>query len=65
MFLFESQGIRLPPRDRRNGFQLGKQWMDVNVAMWKEDLRDGTLFRHELYEDPNYPHWWLDQVLRN
>lgn len=62
-FLFDSLGQKPPPRDLRNGFILGKQWMGVTVDMWKEDLRKGLLFRHELYEDPNYPHWWLDQVL--
>ncbi len=32
--------------------------------MWREDLRRGLLFKYELYEDPNFPHWWLDSVLK-
>ncbi len=64
MFLYESRGIPIPQRERRNGFQLGKQWMDINVAMWKEGIAEGTSLRREFYEDPNYPHWWLDKVLR-
>ena len=35
----------------------------VTVGMWKEDLPTGLILRRELYEDPNYSHWWLDQVL--
>jgi hypothetical protein len=66
MYLYESRGIPLPadpdPR-RRNGFQLGKHWMDVTVSMWKEDLAKVLLFRQELYAEPCYPHWWLDLVL--
>ena len=37
--------------------------MGVTVGMWKEDLPKGLILRRELYEDPNYPHWLLDQVL--
>jgi hypothetical protein len=47
----------------RNGFYIGKQWMGVSIAMWKEDIHKGYLRRSELYEDPNLPHWWLDNVL--
>ena len=48
----------------RNGYYIGKQWMGVSVSMWKEDLGKGYLCKWELYEDPNLPHWWLDQVLK-
>ena len=37
--------------------------MGVTIGMWKEDLPTGLILRRELYEDPNYSHWWLDQVL--
>ena len=62
-YLFDSLGQKPPPRELRNGYMLGKQWMGVTISMWKEDLNKGLLLRRELYEDPNYPHWWLDQVL--
>lgn len=64
MFMFETYGTPLPLSDRLNGFALGKQWMGVTVSMWKEDLKNGALFRCELYSDPAFPHWWLDRVLR-
>lgn len=63
MFLHESQGIALASKN--NGYVLGKKWMDVNIAMWKEDIAKGYLFRCELYNDGNYPHWWLDKVLKD
>jgi hypothetical protein len=66
MYRFESRGTPLPPYSdprRLNGYQLGKHWMDVTVAMWKDDLAKGLLFRQELYSEPCYPHWWLDLVL--
>ena len=62
-YVFDSLGQRPPPRDQINGFIIGKQWMGVTVGMWKEDLPTGLILRRELYEDPNYSHWWLDQVL--
>lgn len=46
----------------KNGYKQGKKWMDVTVAMWKEDFGN-TLFVQELYEDNAYPHWWLDKVI--
>ncbi len=46
-----------------NGYVLGKKWMGVNVSMWKEDISKGYFFKSELYQDPTYPHWWLDRVL--
>jgi hypothetical protein len=64
MYCFETFGTPLPAAAKLNGFALGKQWMDVAVAMWKEDLKAGLLFRSELYSDPAFPHWWLDRVLR-
>lgn len=61
--LFNSESFGTPVSDR-NGFALGKKWMDVTIAMWKEDIRKGLLFIDELYEDQNYPHWWLDSIFK-
>jgi hypothetical protein len=55
----ECLGTRCSPN---NGFNYGKRYMDVTLAMWREDIRLGTLFIHELYQDPSFPHWWLDRV---
>jgi hypothetical protein len=57
----ESYGM---PIDPKNGFALGKKWLNVNVAMWKEDIDLGLFRIQELYEDPKYPHWWLDQIFK-
>lgn len=52
------------PVSSNNGFALGKKWLNVNVAMWKEDIEKGLFRASELYNDPKYPHWWLDQVFK-
>lgn len=62
LYLFESQGKGTIKPD--NGYAHGKKWLNVNIAMWKEDIVRGNLFKSELYEDPNLPHWWLDMVLK-
>lgn len=62
LFNHESHGL---PVSKLNGFALGKSWLNVNVAMWKEDFERGYLFKEELYRDEQFPHWWLDSVLQN
>lgn len=61
MFASETHGE--PVDKRTNGYYVGKQWLGVTVAMWKEDLAKGLLSRAELYADPRLPNWWLDKVL--
>lgn len=66
LYNHESYGSPLrqhEPGKPGNGFALGKRWLDVTLAMWLEDIRDGILRRSELYEDGKFPHWWLDRVL--
>jgi hypothetical protein len=43
--------------DERNGYLHGKRWLDITVAMWKEDLWAGRLWRTELtgYEVAKLP----------
>jgi hypothetical protein len=53
------------PVSSSNGFLVGKKWLSVTVAMWKEDIRGGILFKEELYKDGKYPQWWLDSVLKH
>lgn len=48
-FLWESNGKQLTS-PQSNGFAVGKGWMDVNIAMWKEDIQNGLLFQWELGE---------------
>lgn len=65
VFKFESTGkgnlshgvFGTPPF---NGYWVGKHWMDITIAMWKEGIRDGILFYSELERD--YPDWWLRKV---
>lgn len=60
LYDYASQGIGTVKPD--NGYAVGKKMMDVTITMWREDMWI-TLFPWELYEDGNYPHWWLDKVL--
>ena len=62
MFNHESYGAPISDINR-NGYYVGKQWLNVHVQMWKEDILKGYLFKQELYEDPLFPHWWLDSIL--
>jgi len=47
-----------------NGFYHGKWLSTLTIEMWKDDIRNRLLFIWELYEDSNYPDWWLDSVLK-
>lgn len=62
LFNHESFGS---PISSKNGFYLGKKWLNVHVEMWLEDIQKGLLFKSELYADPKFPHWWLDSIFRN
>ena len=61
LFNHESYGT---PCSSKNGFLVGKQHLNVNVTMWKEDIEKGLLFKSELYSDGNFPEWWLDSIFR-
>jgi hypothetical protein len=61
LFNAESFGAEVSPK---NGFACGKKWLNVNVAMWKEDIASGLFRASELYADPKYPIWWLDQLFK-
>ena len=74
MYRFESQGIGdlkqglFSDASRKfNGYAVGKHWMDAQVKMWVQGLKEGTLFVWELYEpypgETEFPHWWLDRAL--
>ena len=60
MFLHESIGAPMP--DASNGYALGKKWMDVTIAAWKEDIPQMGLLVSELQEDDGYPDWFLERV---
>jgi hypothetical protein len=62
LFNHESYGLPISPK---NGYALGKKWLNVQVSMWLEDIENGLLFKHELYSDPKYPEWWLDGIFKN
>ncbi len=61
LYNHESHGL---PISQKNGFMHGKKWLNLNVTMWKEDIGRGNLFVWELYEDPKFPHWWLDRIFK-
>lgn len=54
-------GTPLPQTEKVNGFALGKKWMEVTLAMWREDIPDGLLFVRELLDD-GYPEWFLKRT---
>ncbi len=60
MYLHESTGTPLPD-PRTNGYALGKKWMDVTVAGWKEEIPQMGLLVSELQAD-GYPDWFLERV---
>ena len=61
LYNHESYGTDLSPK---NGFAVGKQYLNLQVTSWREAIRRGIIAKFELYEDPAYPHWWLDSVLK-
>ena len=62
MYLYETYGEGFV--DERNGYFLGKKILNLQVTSWKEDMKNGLLYFEELYNDPNYPHWRLNSVLK-
>lgn len=62
LYNYESYGGERPKKN--NGFYIGKKFLAVNIEMWKEDIAKGLLFKKELYEDPKFPHWWLDSIFK-
>ena len=61
MYAHESTGAPLPD-PRTNGFALGKKWMDVTIAAWKEDILSRGLLVSELQGDDGYPDWFLERI---
>jgi hypothetical protein len=64
MFASEWENVLDFSDEQTNGYMHGKKWLNLNVTMWKEDIEKGLLFVHELYEDPKFPHWWLDRIFK-
>ena len=61
MFRHETFGDPMPETERLNGFELGKKWMDVTIAGWKEEIASRGLLVSELIED-GFPEWFLERV---
>ncbi len=61
LYNHESYGGSISPK---NGFAVGKKYLNLHVTGWKEQIAQGLLFKQELYDDPKFPHWWLDSVLK-
>ena len=58
MYLYESTGQGKPTM--KNGYFVGKKWMDVFITQYKRDIKEGLLFPFELRE--TFPDWWLVDV---
>ena len=61
LFMNETYGEPVSPD---NGFYVGKSRLNITVEMWRQDIRDGLLFKFELLEDTRFPEWWLVPLLR-
>lgn len=61
MYRHETFGDPMPETGKLNGFELGKKWMDVTVAAWKEEIPQMGLLVSELQAD-GYPDWFLERV---
>ena len=61
MYMFETFGKprvkfnEVQENGRYNAYSVGKHWMDVTIAMWREDLIKGDLIKFELLDDPEIP----------
>ena len=62
MFNSESYGTPVKPK---NGYLVGKGYLNMTVTSWKEDIVMGTLFVKELYQEGCFPEWWLDGIFRD
>lgn len=61
MYEHETHGKTIDHTEKLNGFLLGKKWMDVTIAGWKEEILNQCLFVSELTAD-GYPEWFLERV---
>lgn len=61
MYRHETFGDPMPRSEKLNGFEIGKKWMDVTVAGWKEEIPQRGLLVSELQAD-GYPDWFLERV---
>lgn len=64
MFKFESNGVGVVAKD--NGYAIGKHLMDLQIAMWHEDLyiNKFMLTKYELLTDPELQsiRWFLESL---
>jgi hypothetical protein len=61
MYRHETFGEPMPEANQINGFELGKKWMDITVAGWREEIPQLGLTVQELQAD-GYPDWFLKRV---
>jgi hypothetical protein len=63
MYIRETYGEYIDlPSGKLNGFQIGKQWMDLTITeYWIPDLKNKELSCLDLYN--TFPKWFLDKVL--
>jgi hypothetical protein len=66
-YLLESQGIGKTSRSifeqNKNGYVLGKKWMDATIKMWISNLNDCLLSPQDLYKDFRGFEWFLDRFV--
>lgn len=70
MYSFETFGKprikynELQANGKYNAYAIGKHWMDVTIAMWKEDIINGNLKKFELLDDPEIPEFVKSIVVK-
>ncbi len=62
--LFISESYKGVKCKNNNGYYIGKRYLNVFVTMWINDIKNGVLFKEELYQDSNLPNWWLDKIFK-
>jgi hypothetical protein len=63
--MFQHETYGKPVSRNTNGYYVGKKCLNVTVDMWKHDIPLGLLTIHELYENGEFPSWWLDSIFKN
>lgn len=59
-YQYETKGIQID--NPRNAYLIGKRYLNLNIQMWREDIKKGYLLKEELYRGV-FSKKYLDKVL--
>lgn len=60
-YLYETKGIQTS--NPKNAYVIGKRDLNLNIQMWREDIKKGYLLKEELYGGV-FSNKYLDKVLK-